>query len=433
MAPKKKQTTGEPRSRAFLVAALVLLWPGAPPVRAEQFFYKHTAGDKYRVLSTVKEDVYINRRLSHRSEIINRIAVEVRAVENGRGTLCAVFQTAERAVAASGAGGGCQWGRVYDSAFDRDTQGRITIDKRYFMPVVRNVPVFPEQDLKQGDTWSEEGYEAHDFRSGFGIHEPYRIPFTAHYEFLGERSWRGVSYPAFSVSYRILSEPDPASGTIYPTRVMGASDQVVYWNPELGQAAAYAEHFRMIFELSDGATIEYRGEAEAELIETEIMDKRALAQDIMDDLAETGIEDVSVRESDEGIVLSLDNIQFYPDSNEMLPGEREKLDKSRTSSLGTKSGIFWWAGIRRWPVPPPAGRSFLCGGHRRWRSTLSISGCGRLSGLWCAATARTGPWRTTAPRKAGAGTAGWRLPYWKTSPLLCRPYRDGFPAYLRED
>ena len=57
------------------------------------------------------------------------------------------------------------------------------------------------------------------------------------------------------------------------------------------------------------------------------MDKRALAQDIMDDLAETGIEDVSVRESDEGIVLSLDNIQFYPDSNEMLPGEREKLDK----------------------------------------------------------------------------------------------------------
>ncbi|MDR2494370.1 MAG: OmpA family protein [Spirochaetaceae bacterium] len=316
------------RPYALLSMALGILWCAAPPVMAERFFYRHEAGDKYRVLSTVKEDVYINRRLSHRSEILNRIAVEVRAVQNGQGTHSAVFQTAERGMAPAGAeGGGFQWGREYDSVFDRDSRGHITIDKSYFMPVVRNVPVFPDRDLKPGDTWSEDGYEMHDFRSGFGIPEPYRIPFTASYEFLGNREWRGVSYPAFSVTYRIVAEPEPAPGRIYPTRIIGASGQVVYWNPDMGQAAAYEEHFRMIFELSDGATIEYRGSAQAELIETEKMDKPTLAQDIMEDLAETGIDDVSVRESDEGIVLSLDNIRFYPDSDEMLPGEREKLDK----------------------------------------------------------------------------------------------------------
>ncbi|MDR2484103.1 MAG: OmpA family protein [Treponema sp.] len=308
------------------VFCLLALYAAASQAGAEQFSYKHEAGDKYRILSKVQEDVYINRRLSHRSEILNRIAVEVRRVENGLGSHGAVFQTAERATGVY-EGQSFQWAKEYASEFGRDRQGYITIDRHYFMPVVRNVPVFPGRDLQPGDTWSADGYEMHDFRSSFGINEPYRIPFTAHYVFLGNREWRGQSYPAFSVSYRIFIEPETAPGNMYPIRIMGASDQVVYWNSVLGQAAAYQEHFRMIFELSNGVTIEYRGNAEAEIIESESMDKHKIAGDIMEDIARLGIEDISVRETDEGIVISLENVQFQADSAILLPGEQGKLDK----------------------------------------------------------------------------------------------------------
>jgi len=54
--------------------------------QCEVFEYKHNTGDRYRILSVVKEDVYINRMLSHRAEILNRIAVEVTDVKNGKGT-----------------------------------------------------------------------------------------------------------------------------------------------------------------------------------------------------------------------------------------------------------------------------------------------------------------------------------------------------------
>jgi outer membrane protein OmpA-like peptidoglycan-associated protein len=108
---------------------------------------------------------------------------------------------------------------------------------------------------------------------------------------------------------------------------MGASDQVVFWNPALGQAAAYQEHFRMVFELSNGVTIEYRGNAEAEIIESEVMDKPQVARDIMEDIVNLGIEDISVRETDEGIVISLENLQFQADSANLLPGEQDKLKK----------------------------------------------------------------------------------------------------------
>jgi hypothetical protein len=272
----------------FLLLPAFSLW-------AERFSYTHDQGNKYRIISTVHESVYFDRVYSHRAEILNRIAVEVLSAENGRGLHRAVFQTAERAEGVLGRS--FQWAREYESEFGRDKFGYLTIDSGYYMPVVRNVPVFPDRELNEGDAWSAEGYEAHDFRDSFGITEPYRIPFTANYVYLGRRNWKEKEYPAFSVSYRIFFEAPAVRGRIWPLRILGSSDQVVYWDTALGQAVAYEESFRMIFELSDGHTVEYRGSAEAEMYESELMDKKTIAGEIADDLERLGIEDTSVRVS----------------------------------------------------------------------------------------------------------------------------------------
>jgi outer membrane protein OmpA-like peptidoglycan-associated protein len=348
----------------FTVLFLGALLTVVPGLEAEQFAYKHAAGNKYRILSTVHEDVYVNRRLSLRSEILNRIAVEVLEVRDGTGRHWAVFQTAERAmrteraIRADGSAGGqsFQWSREYESEFQRDAQGYITIDGRFYMPVVRNVPVFPDRDIRIGDTWSAEGHEMHDFRDSFGITEPYRIPFTANYIFLGDREWKGKLYPAFSVSYRIFSEPNPVAGRIWPRRILGASDQVVFWHPELGQAAAYSETFRMVFELSDGRVIEYSGTAEAEILESPQLDKERMVRDINQDIANLGIADTTARIVNEGITISLENVQFQAESAELLPPEREKLAKI--------AGI-----LRRYPD-----RDILVGGH----TALAGTEAGRL-------------------------------------------------------
>jgi outer membrane protein OmpA-like peptidoglycan-associated protein len=296
--------------------------------------YRHQAGDQYRIISTVREDVYLDHVQSHRAEILNRIAVEVTGETDGTGRHRAVFQTSERSVGMGGStasrrtgGGSFQWSREYESEFDRDRLGRVSIDGGYFMPVVRDVPVFPGRDLKPGEKWSAEGHEMHDFRESFGIAEPYKIPFTAQYVFLGERKWKGRAYPAFSVSYRILSEPAAVSGKLWPRRISGASDQTVYWDSALGLPAAYEERFRMVFELSNGRTIEYTGRAEAEMIASPRMEKQQIEQEIVKDIQRLQIPDVTVKAVDEGIMLSMDNIQFEADTARMLPGEREKLDK----------------------------------------------------------------------------------------------------------
>jgi outer membrane protein OmpA-like peptidoglycan-associated protein len=303
---------------------------------AQDFQYKHQEGDKYRIISTVNEDVYIDRKLNHKAEILNRISVDIVSVSNGKGRHKAVFQTSERGVVVgnktTNAGRSFQWSREYDSEFERDSLGLITIDKKYYMPVVRDVPVFTGKTLKPGDKWSHEGHEVHDFREGFGIPEPYRIPFTANYVFLGDRAWKGKSYPAFSVNYRINLTPQAlasksAGGAIRPVKITAESDQTVYWDNRIGQPVAYSENFRYIFELSNGRVFEYRGVAQAEIVESTRMDKEKIAGDIADEIRRLNIPEVSVRVVDEGITISLDNIQFKPDSSEMLPGENVKLDK----------------------------------------------------------------------------------------------------------
>jgi len=313
--------------RQFLLFLGVFgLWVFPLTVQGEQFAYSYAVGDTYRVLSTVNEDVYIDRVLSHQAEILNRIAVKVTGVKDGVAQHEATFQTSERSVGVQ-TSRSFQWAQEYDSVFLRDALGKFTIDPKYYMPMVRNVPVFPKTDLAVNDSWSAEGEEVHDFRDSFGIPDPYRIPFTANYRYLGKQEWKGKSYPSFSVSYRIFDEPTVISGPLWPRRILGASDQIVYWDSALGQATAYQETFRMIFELSNGRTIEYRGTARAEIVEAKPMDRGKIAAEIAQDINRLGIQDTSVRVVKEGVVISLENIQFLPDSSELVPSEQEKLDR----------------------------------------------------------------------------------------------------------
>ena len=293
-------------------------------VHSETFEYKYATGNKYRIVSVVNEDVYIDRQFSHRARILNRVQVEVTDAEGDIARHSAVFTTSEQIIEGDST---FQWGEEYTSSFGRDRLGYMTVGPEYYMPVVRNVPVFPDKDVKAGESWTATGYEIHDFRKSFGIEVPYRIPFDAKYVFLGSREWKGKSYPVFSVSYRIFFEPPPVTGRIWPRRIMGASDQLIYWDTEIGQAVAYDETFRIIIELSNGMVVEYRGRAEAEVIEAEIMKKEDIAQAIEDEIARLGITDASVRIDENGITINLENIQFLPNSAILQESEKVKLDK----------------------------------------------------------------------------------------------------------
>ena len=306
---------------------------------AEVFRFKFKNGDTYRINSTVTEDVYLNGQFAHQAYITNRVTVEVSDVQpasNGKPSSAlhsCTFMTSEQ-----NSNRTFSWGREYPSIFRRDAFGIYTIDEQYFMPVVRDVPVFPQQDVKKGESWRHSATEAHDLRDNFNIQKPFVVPVDVTYTYQGPVQRNGKTYQLIEVNYDLYYDipvknlQNKRNGNmtlpmLYPVRTMGYSKQRLYWDNNAGILPYYDEVFTIMMELNTGAVIEYRGSAKAEITALQRMDKEEIAGMLDKHIRDMGIPNTTVEKTDEGITISLENIQFEADSARLLPAEKEKIKK----------------------------------------------------------------------------------------------------------
>ncbi len=320
-----------------------------------KFEFKFKEGDKSRILSHVDEDVYVNRRFNRHSVILNRIAMEVTAAgEDGSGTQEGTFMTSENAVTRPGGPSTFVWGEEYESKFVRSRLGVYTISDIYFMPTVRDVPVFPDREVSPGESWTAQGHEAHDLRRQFAVRTPYKVPFEATYTYLGtvtaeakaavdggaDSAAGAGGAPAgkttktlhvINVKYTMSMEtPEPAGMQYYmdyPLAMMGYSDELIYWDNELGAIDHYTENFRILMESSYGNVYEFRGTADAEVTSFERVATEEKIADVEEQIKNLGIDDITVKKTDKGLTISIENIQFGGESAVLLNSEKIKLRK----------------------------------------------------------------------------------------------------------
>lgn len=297
---------------------------------AERFAFKYNAGDSYRILSTVQEDVYFNGLFNHHAEIVNRIAVSIVEVdENGSARHDATFMTSEASTTRDGKPL-FTWGEEYPSNFLRSTQGVYTISDEYFMPVVRNVPVFPDRDIKVGETWTANGEEAHDLRRGFDMQTPFKIPFVVQYQYIGPVQKDGKTLHKISAQYTMsfTNTKRPVDRLAdYPYNTLGYSNQTIYWDNEAGAIHSYEEKFRIAIDTAYGTSVLFEGTAQAEVSDYVSSQPAVSADELQKQIDELGIANAQVTETDKGINISIENIQFKSDSAVLQESEKIKLQK----------------------------------------------------------------------------------------------------------
>ncbi len=327
---------------------------------AETFKFKYKKGDSYRILSTVEEDVFVNMRYNHHGQIINRVSAKITDTgkdESGLavGTHDCTFMTTENGSKAVD-GKTFSWGEEYKSIFDRNALGVYSIGDEYFMPTVRDVPIFPDHPIKAGDTWTADGHEAHDMRQNFGIQKPYKVPFSAVYTYLGtvgkeKHEVRQMSYAAAAISKQRNNQVIKSEGSVlhvfhvkyslytqapvtpssyytedYPQTTMGFSDEYIYWDNEKGAIDHYTEDFNIIIETAYGNIYQFKGTAHAEVtdfLRTGTDDELKAVQEQVKNL---GLENVTVKKGEKGLTLSIENIQFQAESALLLESEKKKLE-----------------------------------------------------------------------------------------------------------
>jgi outer membrane protein OmpA-like peptidoglycan-associated protein len=308
--------------RIFLIAAVMAV--ATASINADVFRFAYTKGEKYRILSQVHESVTVNGRFDHDVDILNKIAVAVTDTKGDSGYNIVDFQTSERSY---GSRDTYEWSEQYSSEFWRDGRGAYTIDPSYFMPVVRNVPLFPEGDVPLGGSWSAPGTESHDFRTNFGITDPFQFPITANYTYAGNVTRNGIACALLTIDYEIFHPVTAQHGTtrMSPTRVAGYSHQKYWWDIADRKPIYYEESFDFLFSFNTGDEVEFKGDANGELVASAPLDRTGVAGDIQRQLDAQPIPGVSVQPTDQGVTITLDNVNFPPNSDQLLPAEQDKL------------------------------------------------------------------------------------------------------------
>ena len=305
----------------FCLAALTLTANG---LSAEVFRFLYQKGDRYRIVSQIHESTYVNGRFSHDSDILDKIAVSVTDTKSGAGYHEALFQISERAY---GSRNTYDWSEDYPSRFWRDGKGAYSIDASYFMPMVRDVPLFPEGDLQPGDTWVAKGYEVHDFRANLGIDAPFQFPITAACSYTRRERRDGVDCAVFTIDYELFHKVTPPAGAsgMYPVRIAGYSHQTFWWDIASGRPFYDEERFDFLYTLKSGDEVEYAGDSQGRLIPAQPLDRAQVVEDIQDQLDRQGIAGVTVKPTDQGVTITLENVSFPPNSDTLMPAEQDKL------------------------------------------------------------------------------------------------------------
>lgn len=294
-----------------------------------KFEFKYQKGDRYRILSTVNEDVFFNRIYDHHAVIVNRVSAEIKDVdEKGNALHEASFMTTEDSTGAI-SGNHFTYGEEYHSVFTRSKDGTYSIGDEYFMPTVRDVPKFPNRELSAGDTWNAQGHEAHDLRQSFNLEKPYKVPFVANYTYLGRLKENGLY--VFTAKYTMEMQSPQVQGNFYaaevPTEMLGFSNETIFWDAEKGAIDSYTENFRILMYTSYGNVYEFRGEAYAEVSDFERTSTEENLEQVQKKIDDLGLSDVNVKRGEKGLTLSLENIKFKADSPELLESEKQKLNE----------------------------------------------------------------------------------------------------------
>ncbi len=297
------------------------------------FKFKFIKDSEYKIHSVVNEKVYINGKFNHEAQIINRITAKTKETgepkggKNGWGVFSCTFMTSEQ-----NSNKTFNWSRNYPSVFKRDERGLYTISDEYFMPVVRNLPVFPHVPIKKSDTWIEKGYEVHDFRDSFGIETPFKFPIEVEYQYIDEITIENVKYHHITAKYN-FDYKVPANilkkyrgKTDIPVKMLGFSNQNLYWDNEKGNLIKYDEEFDIKIMLYSGNVFTFTGSAYAEVMET-VKPPSDTEEYLKKTIEDSSLENTNVKKTEEGITISVEKIEFLADSAILQDSEKAKLKK----------------------------------------------------------------------------------------------------------
>ena len=308
------------------------------------FQFVHKKGDAFSHVSTVYEEAYFNGRLNNKTEFINRTSSTVLDIlEDGSEYLQTDYMTTQNSLIQH-TGDTLSWGEENSVNLYRRKNGEFYNCSSDFLPTVRNVPSFPSEKIQIGQSWQAEGLEVHDCRELFQMNDALSIPFTATYTYSDiitvnssenhnnfEKNSKSESKTLHIIDVYYNFFQDNTSGQYYKNSTFagarGYAKQKIYWDTQKNEIDHFQEEFQIKMVDFYGNTYIFNGKSQGEVTEFSSVNSKANVRKLQETFKNYNLDNVNVTQGEKGLTLSIENIQFKPDSDKLLPSEQKKLQK----------------------------------------------------------------------------------------------------------
>lgn len=210
-------------------------------------------------------------------------------------------------------------------------------------PNLKSIISFPRSSVEIGSNWTGTAQVTYDLTS-FGIEEPLSldVPVTWKVTGLLEQDGR-VYYEVYAAWAPYYSLPKPMATRSGIDRISGYSTMVVYWDNKAGAPKQSTLIEETQYRFTDGTSLMKRTDTEEEFrTVTDIVRERIVSQ-LKEQIVAQKVQNVEVTQTEEGIKLTIENIQFEPDSAVLVEAEKAKLlniGKVLSSLTGQKLSII---------------------------------------------------------------------------------------------
>ena len=291
--------------------------------------FKHNKGDSVSHISTVEEEAYLNGNLNNHTQFINRISTTVIDISEDESELLQTHYMTTQNSLLKHSGNYLSWGEEDNVQIYRKTTGELFDSNNAFLPTVRNIPSFPDKKVLIGESWTCDGLEVHDCRTLFNMSSAIEIPFSAEYKYVRDEKINDITLQVIEAYYEFYQENTRAEiqrGSTY-AGAKGYAKQILYWDCEKNDLDHYSEKFEIKMVDIFGNIYLFKGVSHGEVTEYKSVNDDSNIRKIEKTLKKYKLDDISVTRGEKGLTLSIENIQFEPDSDILLPSEKKKLDK----------------------------------------------------------------------------------------------------------
>jgi len=215
---------------------------------------------------------------------------------------------------------------IINGSFTVTREGNIKRADDSYFPLLAGFPVYPEkQNFKPGNKWVAAGDLFVDpLRKNLFT----KIKFICEYTYTGITQYKGIDVHAISAQYAMrYNKGEDPYGDQDLEKVSGSRKITIYLTKEDSLPFFLQDNIDDIYTYPS-LSVSIKGFSHTWYSDVVPMKRDTIKKDVIESIIKSSLDDkdFEIKEKEQGISLTTNNIHFVPDSPELLPGEEKKVE-----------------------------------------------------------------------------------------------------------